>query len=140
VRDAVVRISVDEYGRVGIRIAEPLDAYGRVAVSAPSELLDEFKPVSASGSISATDNAAGFGVTLNKGGRPNVNVYYMVGGAATVYLKGSVDGVRWRTLKTYALTATAEDTDAFIGLAYPYVKLETPTAGIDVEFEIVASR
>ena len=94
----------------------------------------------ARGSISAASNTAGFGVTLNKGGRPFVNVYYRVGGAATVHLKGSVDGVKWRTLKTYAPAAAAEDADAFMGLAYPYVRLETPTAGIDVEFEIVAAR
>ena len=140
VRDVAVKISVDEYGRVGVKIAEPLDARGRVAVSAPGELLDELKPVWARGSISAADNTAGLAVTLYKGGRPNVTVYYRVGGAATVYLKGSVDGAAWRALKTYTLTAAAEDTDAFMGLAYPYVRLETPTAGIDVELEIVASR
>jgi hypothetical protein len=140
VRDVVVRISVDEYGRVGVKIAEPLDEYGRVVVSAPGELLDELRPVWARGSVSAAENTAGFGVALYKGGRPFVNIYYRLGGAGDVYLKGSVDGVTWRVLKAYALAAAAEDTDAFMGLAYPYVRLETPTAGIDVEFEIVASR
>ena len=36
-RDVLVRVSVDEYGNVGVRIAEPLDVYGRVLVSVPSE-------------------------------------------------------------------------------------------------------
>jgi hypothetical protein len=139
-RNVLVKIKIDEYGNVGVKIAEPLDEYGRVAVSTPSELLDEFKPVSAYGSITATDNTAGFNIALNKGGRPNVNIYYSVGGVATIYLKGSADGINWRTLKTYSLTVAGEGTDIVQGVAYPYVKLETPTTGIDVEFEIVASR
>jgi len=139
-RDVLVRIKIDEYGNVGVKIAEPLDEYGRVAVSTPRELLDEFKPVSASGSITATENTAGFSITLNKGGRPYVNIYYMVGGAAIIYLKISRDGVNWRTLKTYSQTVAGEGVDVIQGVAYPYVRLETPTTGIDVEFEIVASR
>jgi hypothetical protein len=139
-RDVVVKIKIDEYGNVGVKIAEPLDEYGRVVVSTPSELLDEFKPVSAYGSITALDNTAGFNIALNKGGRPNVNIYYSLGGAGTVYLKASRDGVTWRTLKTYSLSVAGEGTDIVQGVAYPYVKLETPTILIDVEFEIVASR
>jgi len=140
VRDVVVRMRIDEYGNVGVRIAEPLDEYGRVEVSAPREILDEFKPVSSYGSITATDNTAGFSISLSKGGRPNLNVYYRLGGAGTVYLKASVDGAMWRTIKTYSLSAAGEGIDVIQGVAYPYVKLETPTTGIDVEFEIVASR
>ena len=139
-RDVLVKIKIDEYGNVGVKIAEPLDEYGRVAVSTPRELLDEFKPVSAYGSITATENTAGFSTTLSKGGRPNVDIYYRVGGAATIYLKTSRDGVNWRTLKTYSPTAAGEGVDVIQGVAYPYVRLETPTTGIDVEFEIVASR
>jgi hypothetical protein len=139
-RDVLVKIRIDEYGNVGVKIAEPLDEYGRVVISTPSELLDEFKPVSASGSISAVDNTAGFSLVLSKGGRPNVNVYYSLGGAGTVYLKVSVDGVAWRTLKTYTLTGAGEGVDIVQGVAYPYVRLETLTTGIDVAFEIVASR
>ena len=139
-RDVLVRIKIDEYGNVGVKIAEPLDEYGRVLVSAPSELLDEFKPVSASGSITAIDNTAGFSVTLNKGGRPYVNIYYRLGGAGEVYLKVSRDGATWRTLKTYTLSAAGEGLDTVPGVSYPYVRLETPTTGVDVEFEIVASR
>lgn len=140
VRDVVVRVRMDEYGNVGVRIAEPLDEYGRVVVSTPSELLNEFKPVSASGSIAATDNTTGFSVTLDKGGRPFVNVYYRLGGAGEVYLKVSRDGATWRTLKTYTLPAAGEGLDTVPGVSYPYVRLETPTTGVDVEFEVVASR
>jgi hypothetical protein len=140
VRNVLVRLSINEYGNVGVRIAEPLDEYGRVVVSTPKELLDELKPVSTSGSISAVDNTAGFSVVLNKGGRPNVNVYYSLGGAGTVYLKVSIDGATWRTLKTYSLSEAGEGTDIVQGVAYPYVMLSTDATGIDVVFEIVASR
>jgi hypothetical protein len=139
-RDVLVRLSINEYGNVGVKIAEPLDEYGRVVVSTPKELLDEFKPVSVSGSIPATDNTAGFSIVLNKGGRPNVNIYYSLGGPGTVYLRVSVDGVTWRTLRTYTLADAGEGVDIIQGVAYPYVKLETPTTGVDVEFEVVASR
>jgi hypothetical protein len=139
-RDVVVRMRIDEYGNVGVRIAEPLDEYGRVAVSPPKEIIDEFKPVSAYGSITATDNTTGFSIVLDKGGRPNVNIYYGLGGAGEVYLKVSRDGVNWRTIKTYSLSTAGEGIDVIQGIAYPYLRLETPTTGIDVEFEIVASR
>lgn len=101
-------------------------------------LLTELQPASASGSITATDNTAGFSITLDKGGRPYVNIYYSAGGAATIHLKVSRDGINWRTLKTYSLTVAGEGTDIIQGVAYPYVKLETPTTGIDVVFEVVA--
>jgi hypothetical protein len=139
-RDVMVRMMIDEYGNVGVRIAEPLDEYGRVSVSPPKEILDEFKPVSTYGSISASDNTYGFSVVLVKGGRPNVNIYYSLGGAGTVYLKASTEGVTWRTLKSYSLAGAGEGVDIIQGIAYPYVRLETPTTGIGVEFEIVASR
>jgi len=45
-RDVVVKLRMDEYGNVGVIIAEPLDEYGRVKTAPPSELLDEFKTVS----------------------------------------------------------------------------------------------
>jgi hypothetical protein len=139
-RDVLVRMRIDEYGNVGVKITEPLDEYGRVEVSPPRELLDEFKPVSAYGSIAAVDNVAGFSIVLDKGGRPNVNVYYRLRGAGEVYLKVSRDGVNWRTVKTYSLASAGEGIDIIQGIAYPFVRLETPTTGIDVEFEIVASR
>jgi hypothetical protein len=105
-----------------------------------AELLDEFKPVHARGGVTATDNTAGFHVDLHKGGRPNVTLYYRVGGVATIYLKGSVDGSTWRILETITTAGPEERAVAFMAVAYPYVRAETPTTGIDVEFELVASR
>jgi hypothetical protein len=90
--------------------------------------------------ITATDNTAGFHIDLYKGGRPNVTLYYSVGGPATIYLKGSVDGSTWRILETITTTGPEERAVAFMAVAYPHVRAETPTTGIDVEFELVASR
>jgi hypothetical protein len=139
-RDVLVRVKIDEYGNVGVKIAEPLDVYGRVQVSAPSELLDEFKPISSSGSITATDNTAGFSVILSKGGRTNVNVYYSLGGAGSVYIEASLDGIKWRLLDTVTLSASGSGLKTYSSIAYPFVRARTDATGIDVEFELVASR
>jgi hypothetical protein len=139
-RDVVVKLRMDEYGNVGVIIAEPLDEYGRVKTAPPSELLEEFKPVSNTGSITATDNTAGLVVALFKGGRPNISLYYNLGGAGVIYLEASLDGVKWRTVKTYPLSASGEGFDVVQGIAHPYVRLNCPTTGIDIELELVASR
>jgi hypothetical protein len=139
-RDVVVKLRMDEYGNVGVIIAEPLDEYGRVKVSTPSELLNEFKSVSNTGSITAINNTAGLVVALFKGGRPNVSLYYSLGGAGTVYLEASLDGTTWRTVKTYPLSASGEGFDVVQGIAHPYVRLNCPTTGIDITLELAASR
>lgn len=105
-----------------------------------SRLVGELQPVSASGSVAASSNTSGLSVVLNKGGRPNVNVYYSLGGAGTVTLSVSLDGNTWRTLKTYTLTGAGSGIDIIQGVAYPYVMLSTSATGIDVTLEVVASR
>ena len=105
-----------------------------------AELLEEFKPVWAKDGITAADNTAGFHIDLYKGGRPNLTLYYSVGGPATIYLKGSVDGTTWRILETITTAGAEERAVAFMAVAYPYIRAETPTTGIDVFFELVASR
>ncbi len=140
IRDKVVRLRMDDYGNVGIIIAEPVDEYGRVKVSPPSELIDEFKPVSASASVAAADNTAGLVTTLFKGGRPNINIFYSLGGAGNIYVEVSLDGSTWRLLETITLSAAGSGTKIYQGIAYPYVRARTDATGIDVAFEIVASR
>jgi hypothetical protein len=140
VRDKVVGIRVDAYGNVGIRIAEPLDEYSRVKVAPPSELLDEFKPVSASGSVAAAANTAGLEVKLYKGGRPNVNIYYSAGGAAEVRFEVSLDGATWRTVDVISLAVAGSGFKAYSSIAYPWVRLYSPTTAVDLELELVASR
>ena len=139
-RDVVVKLRMDEYGNVGVIIAEPLDEYGRVKVSTPSELLDELKTTSNTKSITASENTTGLEVVLFKGGRPNVNVFYSLGGAGNVYVEVSIDGATWRLLDTISLTASGSGIKTYSSIAYPYVRARTDATGIDVTLELVASR
>jgi hypothetical protein len=135
-------ITVQQFHDTAVdQIAEAIDK-SKVAqlLETLAELLDEFKPVWARDGITATDNTAGFHVDLYKGGRPNVTLYYSVGGPAIIYLKGSVDGNTWRVIETITTAGPEERAVAFMAVAYPYVRAETPTTGIDVFFELVASR
>ncbi|MFZ8808656.1 MAG: hypothetical protein ACO2PN_11205 [Pyrobaculum sp.] len=134
------RRAVDEYGRVGVRIYEPVDTEGRVVVAAPVELMFELSPVSATGSVSVSSNTSGLTVQLNKGGRPHVNVYYALGGPGTVYVEVSLDGSTWRLLDTITLSLPGNGVKIYQGVAYPYVRVRTALTGADVAFEIVASR
>jgi len=136
IRDKVVKIKLDEYGNVGVIISEPLDEYGRVKVSTEAY----YEPVYNRDSISAGENAYGFEVSLYKGGRPNVTIYYKLGGAGDIYVEISLDGTTWRVLDKISLTSADEGTRVYQAVTYPYIRLRTPTTGIDVEFEICASR
>jgi len=139
-RDVVVKLRMDEYGNVGVIIAEPLDEYGRVKVSTPSELLYELKTASNTKSITASENTTGLEVVLFKGGRPNVNAFYSLGGAGNVYVEVSIDGVTWRLLDTISLSASGSGIKTYSSIAYPYVRARTDATGIDVTLELVASR
>lgn len=132
----VVRIRMDAYGNIGVIISSPLDEYGRLPVS----IEDAFKPVSIKGSVSSANNTNGYGVTLYTGGRPNVNVYYKLSGAGNIYVKVSNDGVDWKTLDVITLTSADEKVKIYTGIAFQYVRVETDSTGIDVAFEISASR
>jgi len=139
-RDVLTNLAVDPYGRLGIKIAEPVDEYGRVRTSYSDELYNEFQPVSTYGSIVATNNTSGFSVVLYKGGRPNVNIYYYLGGAGNIYIEVSRDGSTWRLFDTISLLSAGSGLKPYGSIAYPYVRVRTDAINIDVEFEIVASR
>jgi hypothetical protein len=139
-RDVLTNLAVDPYGRLGIKIADPLDPYGRVRTSYSDELYNEFQPVSAYGSIVAANNTSGFSVVLYKCGRPNVNVYYYLGGAGNIYIEVSRDGSTWRLFDTITLSGAGSGLKVYGSIAYQYVRVRTDAINIDVEFEIVASR
>jgi len=105
-----------------------------------SEILNEFKPVSVKGSISASDNTSGFSIVIDKGGRHIVNVYYKLSGAGIIYIKVSNDGHDWKTLDVITLPGADEDIKIYTWIAYRYVMVETNTSGIDVTFEITVTR
>jgi hypothetical protein len=132
--------AVDDYGRVGVRIYEPVDTEGRIVVAAPAELLSELSPVSATGSVTASSNTSGLTVQLNKGGRPHVNVYYSLGGPGTVYVEVSLNGSAWHVLDTITISSPGDGVKIYQGVAYPFVRVRTTLTGADVAFEIVASR
>jgi len=111
-----------------------------VGLAKDATLTDLFSPVSNSGSVSATANTEGLTVSLDKGGRPFVNVYYNVGGACTIYVEISRDNNTWRPLDTITTTASKESVEPYPWITYPYIRVRTPTTNISVEFEIVASR
>jgi len=136
IRDKAVKVSIDAYGNVGVIIAEPVDEYGRVRTSVE----DAFRPVGDRVALPAAQNTYGASVSILSGGRPNVNVYYSLGGAGTIYVEVSLDGSKWRVLDTITLTAAGSGLKTYAGVAYPYVRVRTPTTGVDVELEVVASR
>jgi hypothetical protein len=132
--------AVDENGLVKVKIYEPVDDDGRVAVAAPDELMFELAPISETGSVAASLNTSGLTVHLNKGGRPYVNVYYALGGPGTVYVEVSLDGSTWRVLDTITLSSPGNGVKMYQGVAYPHVRVRTDVTAVDVTFEIVASR
>lgn len=136
VRDKVVSVRLDEYGNVGVIISEPIDEYGRVKTSTE----DAFRPVGSRVKLTAGENTYGASVTVRTDGRPNINLYYSLGGAGTIYVEVSLDGTEWRLLDTISLSASGEGIKTYSPIAYPYVRARTPTTGIDVTLELVASR
>ena len=136
IASAVENALSDKYGDIGVVITDPLDAYGRVRVS----IDQDFTPVSAEGSVLAPYNSNGLAIMLQTNGRPNVNVYYSVSGSATIYIQGSNDGVSWKTIYTLSPGGAESNVKVYQGIAYKYIQVATPTTGINVEFEISASR
>jgi hypothetical protein len=105
-----------------------------------SWIIIELSAISATRSVTASENTSGLTVYLNKGGRPNVNIYYSLGGAGNVYVEVSLDNNTWRQLDVIQLTSGGSGIKIYQGIAYPYVRARTDATGIDVVFEIVASR
>jgi hypothetical protein len=105
-----------------------------------SWIIIELAAISATRSVTASENTSGVSVYLNKGGRPNVNIYYSLGGAGNIYVEVSLDNNTWRQLDMIQLTSGESGIRVYQSVAYPYIRVRTDATGIDVEFEIVASR
>jgi hypothetical protein len=140
IRGQIVKMSIDNYGRVGIRIVEPVDSEGRVLTATPQELIRELSPIYATRHVPGPSNTNGVSLILKKDGRPYVNIYYVLGGPGTVYVEVSLDGSNWRLLDTVALSSSGSGLRIYQGIAYPYVRVRTDATGVDVYFEIVATR
>jgi len=152
IKDKINKINMDENGNIGVFPATPItisdisDTVKQKITQAIdtsqllTDILNEFKPVSNKGSITASDNTSGFSIVLNKGGRPIVNVYYRLSGAGNIFIKLSSDGQNWKTFDVISLSEAGEGIKIYTGIAYQYVRVETDAVGVDVEFEITASR
>ena len=123
----------------GISSRLDVDLSTRASESTLSSFSGRFEPVSASDSVAAGDNTAGLSVQVTADGRPNMELYYNVGGAATINVYGSNDGSTWRPTDSFTTSGADEDT-LFYYNAYRYVKVECPTTGIDVTLEVTCSR
>ncbi|MEO2151353.1 MAG: hypothetical protein ABGW50_01680 [Thermococcus sp.] len=134
--DTVAKVYQRLEGPLGVIVVQPVDQYGNVR----TRVVDAFESVYVTKTITATENTAGLEVVLNKGGRPNVNFFYSVGGAATIYVEVSVDGINWRRIDTITTFAAQQDMRTYSNIAYPYIRARTDTTGVDVLFELVASR
>jgi len=136
VQSGLSRLNIDQYGNVGIIISEPVDSVGRVRVSTDAA----FQPVFNRASVSAQYNTDGLSVVLQTNGRPIINLFYDVSGAATITIQISADGLVWRTYDVITTSGAESNIVPYTNIAYPYIMVSTQTTGIDVTFEIVASR
>jgi hypothetical protein len=105
-----------------------------------SWIIIELSAISVSKKISESENTSGLTIYLNKGGRPNVNIYYSLSGVGNIYVEVSLDNNKWRQLDVIQLSSGGSGIKIYQGIAYPYIRVRTDATGIDVEFEIVASR
>jgi len=91
----------------------------------------------ASDSVAAAANTAGLTVSLDTRNHPHVDIYYKLGAAGSIDIEVSTDGVTWRPYYSETFGAAAEDIYK-IETGYRYVRIRSPTTGIDLEFEISA--
>jgi hypothetical protein len=95
-------------------------------------------PASASDSVAAASNTAGLTVQLDTDYRTVVEIRYSCGGAADFYVEGSDDGTTWYEGDSFSESGAV--TDKIVGYlsARRYIRMRSPTTGIDLSFELVA--
>lgn len=95
-------------------------------------------PASNSDSVAAGSNSAGLTVQLDTGYRTVVEVRYSCGAAADFFVEGSDDGSTWYEGDSFSESGAA--TDKVVGYlsARRYIRMRSPTTGIDLSFELVA--
>jgi len=130
-------ITVSDFGDTAVgQITQAIDQSSLL-----SAILAEFAPVYAQTVLNATENTDGAELILDKGGRPYVSLYYNLGGPGELYVEVSTDGVHWRVLDQRVFdTAPATGMLSYANVAHGLIRARVPTAGIDVELELVASR
>lgn len=100
---------------------------------------DLFSPSYSSSSITSANNTSGLSLSLDIGGRPFVELYYSVSASATINIYGSSNGITWRKTTTMTIPS-AEEKGVVFNTGFKYIKVESPTIGIDITFEVSATR
>jgi len=95
-------------------------------------------PASASDSVAAGSNTSGLTVQLDTGYRTVIEIRYSCSGVADFYVEGSDDGSTWYEGDSFSESGAA--TDKVVGYlsARRYIRMRSPTTGIDLSFELVA--
>ena len=112
---------------------------GRGVSAARMARLDSIsEPVRAFDAVTAAANTAGLTVSLDTGFRSVLEVRYTSGGPADFFVEGSDDNVTWWL--GYSFSEPAGVTDKIKGFltARRFVRMRSPTTGIDLNFELVS--
>lgn len=104
-----------------------------------SLLSGKFDPLAAEGAVDAASNTTGLEVQAEVRNRPVIEIYYSVGGAATILFQDSQDGITWNTIDTFSPSSSEARWEGYNN-AKRHLKLSTATIGIDVTFKILAGR
>jgi len=92
----------------------------------------------ASGSITASENTAGFAVDLDTSGRKLVHWHVELGGAGQAIVQVSDDGSTWLNTYNSITLSAAGSWDDWDFIGFRYVRVYVPTTGIDVSIRISA--
>ena len=116
---------------------------GKGVTTARMARLDQIGQSTNSGSVAAAGNSTGLTVSLDTSGgagqaKSVIEVRYSGGGAATFYAEGSDDNNNWYQGDTFSEAGAA--TNKLIGYlnTHRYFRFRSPTAGIDLSFEVRA--
>jgi len=95
-------------------------------------------PASISNSVAAGSNSSGLTVQLDTGYRTVVEMRYSCSAGTDLYIEGSDDGSTWYEGDSFSESGAA--TDKIVGYlsARRYIRMRSPTTGIDLSFELVA--
>ena len=89
-------------------------------------------------SVTAAGNTAGLTVQLDTGYRTVVEIRYSCGGAADFFVEGSDDGITWYVGDSFSEVGAVTDNIVGYLSARRYIRMRSPTTGIDLFFELVA--
>jgi len=91
-------------------------------------------------SITSSENTSGLEGILQVDGRSIINIYYSVSDAATIDILVSNDGTNWYLFDSITTSSSKSEVLQYPFMSWRFIKVKTTTTGIDVTFEITASR